>query len=80
MSEVIINGDVNLIKKNAFKDCINLDRLIIMGGVVPEIQENVFTNVSANFKIMVPERYLKNYLRIIEWQKYQYLLIALKES
>ena len=80
LSEVIINGDVELIEKNVFKDCINLSSLALLGAVVPEIRDDIFANVSANFKILVPERYLKNYLRIIEWQKYKYLLKPLREA
>lgn len=65
---------------SAFKDCINLSSLAFLGAVVPEIRDDIFANVSANFKILVPKRYIKNYLRIIEWQKYKYLLKPLREA
>jgi hypothetical protein len=80
LCEVIVKGDVDIIERNAFKDCINLDRILLLSAVVPEIQQDIFTNVSANFKIIVPEKYLKNYSRIVEWQKYLYLLRPLKEN
>lgn len=74
LKEVIVDGDIDIIKKSAFKDCISLRKLYLGGSVVPEIQESIFDNVSAGFRIVVPEKYIKNYLRIIEWQKYHYLL------
>lgn len=80
LREVMIKGDVTLIQSNAFKDCINLNKLFLLSEVVPEIEEDIFANVSADFKIYVPERYMKNYLRIIEWEKYQYLLRPVKEE
>lgn len=74
LSEVVIHGDIEIIKKDAFKDCINLKQLTLTSGVVPEIEEDILTNVSANFRILVPQKYIKNYMRIIEWQRYHYLL------
>lgn len=80
LCEVIVNGDVDVIGENAFKDCIHLDRIFLLSAVVPEIKKDIFSNVSADFKIIVPEKYMKNYARIVEWQKYLYLLRPLRVS
>ena len=74
LKEVIIQGELDYIKRDAFKDCIHLERVVLNSKVVPEIQTGLFDNVSASIKIYVPKKYIKNYMRIIEWQEYCHLL------
>lgn len=80
LKEVVITGEVKCIRENAFKDCINLDKIILLGGVVPEIETGIFDNVGSGFKIIVQEKYIKNYLRIIEWEEYRYLIQVLNDT
>ena len=80
LKQVVVQGGVESIGKNAFRDCINLEKLILLSGVVPEIESGIFDNISTNFRILVPEQYLRNYLRVIEWGKYHSLFQAYHES
>lgn len=80
LKEVYIKGEVETIKKNAFRDCINLKRMFLLSGAVPEIEKGLFDNVATDFKIIVPEIYIRNYLRITDWKDYHYLIQPLKDE
>lgn len=80
LKDVVITGELEHIRANAFKDCISMDCLYLLSGLVPEIESGVFDNVNSNLKIFVPEKYIKNYLRMIEWQEYHGLLHTIDEK
>ena len=54
--------------------------MILLSGLVPEIEPGIFNNVGSNFRIFVPGKYIRNYLRVIEWKEYHYLIQELEEE
>ena len=78
LKEVVISGETDRIRANAFKECINLDRLYILSGLVPKIEDGVFDNVGDDFKIYVPKKYINNYLRMVEWLEYRHILYPIE--
>jgi len=80
LKRVAITGEIEQIGKYAFKDCINLEKMILLSGLVPEIEPGIFNNVGSNFRIFVPGKYIRNYLRVIEWKEYHYLIQELEEE
>ena len=80
LREVEVLGDLDKIQKNAFKDCLNMRRLLLHGSVIPEIHEDTFSHLSDEFRVFVPERYLRNYQRDVQWQTYRDILCPMEEA